>query len=165
MKRALLSLAVAIAFAGPAAAQGTDIAFGGIKADASEPVQVTADGLTVDQTDGTAVFTGNVVVVQGALKLTSAELRVEYATGADQKIERMHATGGVTLLNGTEAAEAREAVYEVASESVVMKGDVVLTQGKNAMSGQTLTVDLTTGKGRMEGRVTTILQPRTKTKK
>jgi lipopolysaccharide export system protein LptA len=160
MIRAISLAAFALLVAGPVEAQGTEIAFGGLKADTSQPVQVTADGLSVDQTDGNAVFTGNVVVTQGALKLTAAELHVEYATGADQKIERMHATGGVTLVNGTEAAQAQEAVYEVAAESVIMRGDVVLTQGKNAMSGQTLTVDLTTGKGRMEGRVTTILQPK-----
>ena len=160
MIRSFCLIALATLLAGPVAAQGTEIAFGGLKADTSEPVQVTADGLSVDQTDGNAIFTGNVVVTQGALKLTAAELRVEYATGADQKIDRMFATGGVTLVNGTEAAEAREATYEVAAESVVMRGDVVLTQGRNAMSGQTLTVDLTTGKGRMEGRVTTVLQPR-----
>jgi lipopolysaccharide export system protein LptA len=160
MIRTLFLFGLVTCLSGPAVAQGTEIAFGGMKADTSAPVQVTADALSVDQTDGTAVFTGNVVVVQGDLKLTAAELHVEYASGADQKIERMRATGGVTLVNGTEAAEAREAVYEVADGSVVMSGDVVLTQGSNAMSGQKLTVDLETGTGRMDGRVTTILQPK-----
>jgi lipopolysaccharide export system protein LptA len=40
-----------------------------------------------------------------------------------------------------------------------MTGEVLLTQGGNVMSGQKLTVDLTAGTGRMDGRVKTILQP------
>ncbi len=75
------------------------------------------------------------------------------------KIERLHATGGVTLVSGTDAAEAAEAVYTIASGEVVLSGDVLLTQGKNAMSGQKLTVNLATGTGTMDGRVRTVLQP------
>ena len=39
-----------------------------------------------------------------------------------------------------------------------MTGDVILTQGPNALSGERLIVDLTSGTGRMEGRVRTIFQ-------
>jgi len=49
-------------------------------------------------------------------------------------------------------------VYSVGAAEIVMTGDVVLTQGANALAGEELTVDLETGKGRMTGRVKTIFQ-------
>ncbi len=155
---ALLALAAAAA-----AAQGTDVAFGGLKHDPTLPVEVTADRLSIDQSDGTAVFSGNVVVGQGEMRLAAAEVRVRYAaqgsSDATGRIQELIATGGVTLVSGAEAAEAREAVYSVATGIIVMTGDVVLTQGRNALSGDRLTVNLTAGTGVMEGRVRTIFQP------
>lgn len=139
-------------------AQGTQVAFGGVRQDPTLPVEVTADSLEVNQTDGTAVFTGNVLAVQGGMRLTAGAVRVEYTRGGGG-IERLHATGGVTLVNATDAAESSEAVYTLASGSVVMTGAVLLTQGPNAISGERLVLDLQAGTGVMEGRVKTVFQP------
>ncbi|MBK5945022.1 lipopolysaccharide transport periplasmic protein LptA [Rhodobacter veldkampii DSM 11550] len=152
-------LALCALLALPIAASAQTVAFGGIRTDASAPVEVTADSLSVNQTDGSAVFTGNVVIIQGQMRLAAAEVRVDYAEGDQTRIERLHATGGVTLVSATEAAEAREAVYSIDAGNVVLTGDVVLTQGSNVLSGQKLTVDLKSGTGSMEGRVRTLLQP------
>ena len=43
--------------------------------------------------------------------------------------------------------------------TVVMTGDVLLTQGSSALSGQKLSIDLKTGTGIMEGRVSTTFIP------
>ncbi len=154
-----IALITPILVAAPLPALAQQIAFGGIRGDTSAPVEVTADSLAVNQADGSATFTGNVVVGQGDMRLSAATVRVEYGAGGTSKIERLHASGGVTLVNATEAAEAREAVYTIASGQIVLTGDVLLTQGQNVMSGQKLTVDLKTGTGAMDGRVRTILQP------
>lgn len=143
----------------PTMAAALQVAFGGIKGDTTAPVEVTADSLSVNQTDGSATFTGNVLIAQGEMRLQAATVRVEYGTEDRSKINRLHASGGVTLVSATEAAEAREAVYDVTTGQVVLTGDVLLTQGANVMSGQKLTVDLKTGTGQMDGRVRTILQP------
>jgi lipopolysaccharide export system protein LptA len=158
MRLPIALLLFALGLPAAAAAQGREIAFGGLRQDTSLPVEVTADSLSVDQAEGTAVFSGAVLVVQGELRLSAAEVRVEY--GADQReIRRLHATGGVTIANATDAAEAREAVYTVATGEVVMSGDVLLTQGENAIAGQRLRLDLKSGTGTMEGRVTTVFRP------
>jgi lipopolysaccharide export system protein LptA len=143
-------------------AQGATVAFGGITSDTTLPVEVTADQLEVNQTDGTALFTGNVIVIQGDLRMASAAIRVEYAKDDRTRIDRIHATGGVTLTSPTEAAEGREAVYTVSSGEVVMTGDVLLTQGGSTIAGQKLIVDLSTGTGRMDGRVRTVIDPKAK---
>jgi lipopolysaccharide export system protein LptA len=104
------------------------------------------------------VFSGHVLIVQGPMRLQAETVTVQY-DGADRsRISRLHATGGVTLVSKTEAAEAKEALYQVGSGAVELTGDVLVTQGANVLSGQHMTIDLKTGTGRMDGRVGTILQ-------
>ncbi|MCB2115558.1 MAG: lipopolysaccharide transport periplasmic protein LptA [Rhodobacteraceae bacterium] len=161
MKTHLLSrlLSALLALSAPGLAQAQAIAFGGLKADTSAPVEVTADELYVNQSDGTATFAGNVVVIQGAMKLAAGKVLVIYGSADRSRIEELHASGGVTLASGTDAAEAKEAVYTIESGVVELTGDVLLTQGQNVISGQKLVVDLQSGTGRMDGRVRTILTP------
>jgi lipopolysaccharide export system protein LptA len=140
-------------------AEGTSVAFKGLKQDTTLPVEVTADSLAVDQATGVATFSGNVRVAQGALVMTAGEIRVEYAAEAGQ-IAKLHAKGGVTFANAGDAAEATEAIYTIDSGSLVMSGNVLLTQGKTAISGQKLAIDLKAGSGVMEGRVQTVFQPK-----
>lgn len=149
---------LALVLATQAAAQGTNVSFGGLKADTSLPVEVTAENLSVNQGDGSAVFSGDVLVKQGEMRLQAGEIRVEY--GADGKgINRLFATGGVLIVNATDAAEAAEAVYTIASGEVLMSGKVLMTQGATAIKGDRLTINLKSGTGRMEGGVTTTFMP------
>ena len=111
----------------------------------TQPVEITSDRLDLDQAAGTAVFTGSVKVGQGTLRLAADRVEVFYddedgpGTGGCSGWWR---TGNVTLSNGTEAAEADQATYEVAAGTVEMEGDVLLTQGRNALSSETLRIDL-----------------------
>lgn len=159
MSRRFLSLIFSIALtASPALAQGTNVSFGGLKADTGLPVEVTAESLSVNQTDGSATFSGEVLVKQGEMRLQADEIRVEYGDTTGE-INRLHATGNVLMVNATDAAEAASAVYTIASGEVVMTGDVLMTQGQTAIKGQTLFINLKTGTGRMEGGVTTTFTP------
>lgn len=145
-------------FAALAGAQEAKIAFGDLNQDTTLPVEVQADQLAVNNADGTAVFSGNVQVVQGKMVLAAAEVAVKYRVDGNA-IEQLLASGGVTISNLGDAAEAREAVYTIDSGVIVLTGDVVLTQGPSAMAGQKLTINLKDGTGIMEGRVTTTFVP------
>lgn len=160
--RARLVHALTIALLTGASAVLAQVPFGGFAHDSTQPVEVAADRLSVDQAAGSATFAGNVVVGQGALRLAADSITVFYGTdGASGDVTRMEATGNVTLTTGDEAAEAQNAVYDVAAGTVSMTGDVLLTQGGNALSGQALSIDLNNGTAAMEGRVQTILRPST----
>lgn len=155
----LFSAIALVLLLGPQAfAQGANVSFGTEDHDTTQPVEVTSDRLDIDQTSGTAIFSGNVVVVQGELTLTADSVRVEYGQTEPREIERIFAFDNVTLVSPTEAAEGDEAVYEVATRSVLMTGNVLLTQTLNAVSGDRLTIDLATGTGVVEGRVRTVLR-------
>ena len=143
-----------------AISQGAQIELGSSAFDSGQPVEVSADSLSVDQSTGQAVFDGNVLVVQGDVRMSAARVEIEYSTDDSDSasgIERLMATGGVTFVTATDAAEAREAVYTIDSSSVVLTGGVLLTQGETAISGDRLIVDLKNGSGRMEGRVRTVI--------
>jgi lipopolysaccharide export system protein LptA len=141
-----------------AQAQGTNVAFAGLKTDITQPVQVTADQLSVNQTDGTATFTGNVIILQGDMKVQAAEVLVTYATD-NQSIQSLHAGGGVTVAAGSDAAQSETADYRPDTGELILQGAVVLTQGAAALSGEKLTLSLKSGLGTMSGRVTTIFTP------
>jgi lipopolysaccharide export system protein LptA len=156
-----LSAIIAAMLPGLALAQA-QVPFGGLSHDASLPVEITSDRLDLDQAAGSAVFTGGVKVGQGALRLAADRVEVFYdeaSTEPTGKVQRMVATGNVTLANGTEAAEADHAVYEVAAGTIAMDGNVLLTQGQNALSSEKLNIDLNKGTGQLEGRVQTIFVP------
>lgn len=143
---------------------GAQISFGP-KQDPTKPVEVTADQLSVNQAAGTALFTGHVIVGQGDMRMTAPWVQVVYTKGTNGtrgSISRVHAKDGVTLTTPTEAAEGKDAVYTVSTGIVVMTGNVVLTQGQNAMSGQRLDIDMTKGTGIMRGRVQTVFHPAAK---
>jgi lipopolysaccharide export system protein LptA len=129
--RGLSLSALMLAVAGAVAAQEASVPFGGLEHDSSLPVEITSDALALDQAAGTAIFTGTVKVGQGDLRLAADRLEVFYAADAEGTgaIERMEASGNVTLSNGTEAAESARASYVVATGIVEMNGDVLLTQG------------------------------------
>lgn len=160
MSRAFGCLLALLISAGSAIAQGADIAFGTSDFDVSQPVEVQADSLSVDQASGQARFSGNVLVVQGDVRMSADDVLIVYSLdegGSPAGIAELRATGGVTFVTPTDAAEAREAVYAVESGTVTLAGDVLLTQGPNAISGERLVVDLDAGSGRMEGRVRTVI--------
>lgn len=150
----LIALSV---LAAPALAQ--NVTFGGMKADVSAPVEVASDNLTVNQTDGSALFEGNVVIGQGDMRLSADQVTVQYAEGGQNRIQSLTATGNVTLVSGADAAEAQRAVYDVEGGNVVLTGDVLLSQGQNVLSGDKVTVDLATGAAQVNGRVRSVLQP------
>jgi len=152
------AIVAALALAGPAGAQGAQIAFGNMQQDSSLPVEVTADNLDVDQTDGTAIFTGDVRIGQGDMRLSAPRVLVVYKED-ESGIARLQASGGVTLVSGSDAAEAARADYNLDTGMIEMQGDVLLLQGRNALSAQRMTVDTRSGTARMSGRVKTVLQP------
>ncbi|KII17517.1 LptA/OstA family protein [Phaeobacter sp. S60] len=140
-------------------AQSASIAFGAIKADPSQPVEVTAETLDVNQADGSARFIGDVVIIQGVMRLSANDVLVIYKQDETGKtgVERLEATGDVILVNGPDAAEADKAEYTIDSGTVVMTGNVLLSQSTGTLTSNRLVVDLTTGTASLSGRVKTIL--------
>ena len=134
--------------------------------DTSLPIEITADSLEVTQKERLAVFRGNVDAVQGRMKLTASEIRVRYRSGSGGEsvgaISRIDATGGVRFATPSETAEGDTGVYDVDARRITLTGSVVLTRGDNVLRGEKLTLDLATGRSRIESseRVRGLFQPK-----
>ena len=146
--------------AGAAHAQGSNISLGVQDYDSDIPVEITSEELELNQQEGTATFTGSVIVKQGDITMTCARMIVEFAEDAEGKneIQVIRMFGGVTFVSPEETAESENAVYTLSNEMLVMTGDVLVTQGATALSADRLTYDLASGSGQMEGNVKTVLR-------
>ncbi len=143
-------------------AQGTEIAFGGVEHDTTAPVEVTADGLSVDQSTGQAVFSGSVLILQGALRLSADKVSVEYGSSdGTSDITTLTANGNVLFVTASDEAQAENAVYDVANGTVQMTGNVLLSQGPAVVSSDAMFINLDTGAATLSGRVKTTLQSNT----
>ncbi len=151
-----LFLVCLVAFASVAHAQ-TNINLGGIAVDTAAPIEVTSESLAIDQDIGTALFEGDVVIIQGDLRIAAQRVEVIYSADTSQ-IARLVATGDVTFVTAQEAAEAETADYDIAAGLLTLTGDVLLTQGASAISAQSMVVNVANGTATMQGRVRTVLQ-------
>ena len=138
----------------------TSLSVGGFSSNPDEPIEMTADKLTVSQSDGSARFDGNVVIAQGNIKIMAQLVVVTYLESGG--IDQLSASGGVTVVTQTESAEAKFADYDLSSHSLALSGDVLLTQGQSMISSDTMNINLTTGAAVIEGRVRTVLSSGTK---
>jgi lipopolysaccharide export system protein LptA len=144
---------VALASAGTAQ---TNINLSGMAVDRSAAIEVTSQTLSVDQDTSTAVFNGDVLVIQGDLRVTAAQVTVIYGDDTSQ-IARLVATGGVTFVTPQDAAEAQDADYDITTGFLTLTGDVLLTQGASAITAQSMVINVADGTATMQGRVRTIL--------
>ncbi|MGF1503053.1 MAG: lipopolysaccharide transport periplasmic protein LptA [Paracoccaceae bacterium] len=132
--------------------------FGGFKHDNKAPIEITSDALEVRQSEQLAIFSGQVVAGQGTLRLTADRVVVRYdedqtdsETGA---IQNLSAEGNVFLSNGAETAQGSRAEYDVVEGMMFMTGQVLLTQGRNAVAGDRLRINMNTGVAQMVGNRT-----------
>lgn len=154
-----------------AAANQPTNAFQGFTRNRKDPVNIEANSLEVRDKEKIAVFRGNVIVVQGDTTMRCKELEVHYegsALGTDprqkvpatkgqqksesaQRIKRLVAIGGVIVTAKDQKAVGDKGIFEMATNIVILDGNVVVTQGQNIMNGDKLTVNLTTGTSKLDG--------------
>ena len=115
------------------------------------PVDISADrGEAQDRADR-VVFAGNVVVKQDELTLRTARLTVAYSNDNGIDINRIDASGGVTVTSPSETARGDFAVYDLDQGLITMVGNVRLERGGSFLNGGRLTIDLDSGRAVMDG--------------
>ncbi|HZR75003.1 LptA/OstA family protein [Bradyrhizobium sp.] len=184
----------AFAFASPvasdAAAQstvsGVPNAMQGFSQNRDQPIQIESVSLEMRDKKKEATFTGNVKVIQGDTTMTSKVLVVYYESkdqnaapatpaggnakaaaksapaqsapmqsaapgpGGASSIKRLEAKGDVIVTQKDQVVTGETAVFDTKTNLITMAGGVVLTQGKNVLKGDRLLVDMTTGVSRVE---------------
>jgi lipopolysaccharide export system protein LptA len=143
---ALLAVAPAEGQQQPARARSAASGF-----NSNAPVDVDADRIEVQDRADRAIFSGNVIARQGNMTMNSARLTVIYTNNNGVDVQRLEATGGVTLRTPTENATGNVGLYDVDRRLVTLIGGVHLTQGQNRVQGGRLVLDLNTHRAVMDG--------------
>ena len=175
------AIAVAMIAAGQATAQnavtGVPNAMQGFSQNRDQPIQIESATLEMRDKKKEATFAGNVKVVQGDTTMTSKTLVVFYEStppatapaagaktaakpapiqsatpgpGGTSSIKRLEARGNVVVTQKDQVVTGETAVFDTKTNLVTMLGGVILTQGKNVLRGDRLMVDMTTGVSRVE---------------
>ena len=180
--------ALAFAMAGDGASAqsavtGVPNAMQGFSQNRDQPIQIEAATLEMRDKKKEATFSGNVKVIQGDTTMTSKTLVVFYESssapaapaanapktaakaapapaapiqsatpgpGGASSIKRLEARGNVVVTQKDQVVTGETAVFDTKTNLVTMLGGVVLTQGKNVLRGDRLLVDMTTGVSRVE---------------
>jgi lipopolysaccharide export system protein LptA len=174
MMRAKLAAIVLAVMAAPALAQapaqpqGANAppnALQGFSQNRDKPVKIDAATLEVRDKNKLATFSGNVQVVQGDTVLRCKTLAVFYdqqgsgnampaaqpGPAGQQRIRRLEARGDVIVTQKDQTATGDLGVFDMASNTVALSGNVVVRQGQSVIQGKRLTVNLTTGVSHVEG--------------
>ncbi len=154
---ALAGLAAATLASGLAMAQDSISALKGH--DSKAPIDLSADRAEAQDRADRAIFAGNVLVRQGNLTLRTARLTLAYASHDGIDINRIDASGGVTVVSPSETARGDFAVYDLEDGLITMVGNVRLERGGSFLTGGRLTIDLDTGRAVMDGGLRGVNQP------
>lgn len=122
----------------------------------SQPIEIVADELEVQQKHNIATFTGNVVAIQSDFELKANEMTVFYRTDDSKSgesvgnaISKIETKGDVSLKTPKESATSSYGVYDIDTQILTLNGDVQLSSGDNTVSGTKLVYDITEGKSRL----------------
>ena len=151
LKRFSLGAVAAALLAGPASAQ--------LATNSNAPVDITADQLEVANNACTSIWRGHAEALQDTSRLRADTLTTDFAqkgagggkTGACGDLVRMRAEGSVYYVTPQQKVHGDLAVYEAASDTLTVTGDVVATQGMNVLRGSRMVFNTKTGQGHMEG--------------
>lgn len=154
---AVVAFAAVFLGAGIAAAQDSISALKGH--DSKAPIDLSADRAEAQDRADRAIFAGNVIVKQGALTLRTARLTLAYASQDGIDINRIDASGGVTVTSPSETASGDFAVYDLEEGLITMVGNVRLERGGSHLSGGRLTIDLDSGRAVMDSGLRGVNQP------
>jgi lipopolysaccharide export system protein LptA len=153
MTRPLPLLALAL-IAAPALAQQQG--FSALKGhDSNAPIDISSDHIEVQDRADRAIWTGNVHAVQGDMTMDAARMTVAYThatqPGQDPQIQRIDASGGVTVVSPTERAKGNFGIYDLNRKLITLIGAVTLTRGTNVVNGARLVIDMNSGRATVDG--------------
>lgn len=155
---------LALAFAAPAA--------NALESDAEQPIYIDSDNATYDEAQGTSTYVGNVVSIQGSMKVTSEKL-VVYSK--DGEVNQLVWTGNMVHLKQTPeeggedvTGESLQAEYFPDTQLLVLIKKATVWQGDMTYSSDLIKYDLEHNlvkagdQGNDSKRVHVIMQPKGK---
>ena len=117
-----------------------------LSTDSEQPIEIEADFAELDDVDGTTVYIGNVVVVQGSIRMTGDRLRVNFTAERDLKdayLEGRLATFKQTPNDQQEDVEGEALLieYHALESMLILIEKAKVTQGERLTQGHRINYD------------------------
>lgn len=163
-------------------AKGSGAPFAGFGGNSKEPIKIDSNKLEVFDKENRAIYSGDVVVVQGQTTVRSTTMTISYisnktpgsgpaATSAagQNSIRKIDFDGPVSILSGTQSATSKFMTYDAQAETVTLTGNVIISDCDNVQRGERAVYDVKTGRATVDsggkGRVQGIFTPGSEDKK
>ena len=116
-----------------------------LTSDKNQPIDIVADSVDIDEAHGTSTYSGHVEINQGSIRLQADQVVVEHHPGQPRKINatgapakfRQLPDGSKEYITGT----ARQLLYQLDSEELILNGDAQLNQGKDRFHSDRIVYD------------------------
>ena len=116
------------------------------------PVDYSANRIELQDRQNRVLLAGDVDITQAGLRLRAARMTVAYRNTNGIEIDRIDATGGVTVAKGNERASGDTGIYDFNQRIITLLGNVSLNQAGNTLNGGRLVIDLKTGLSTVDGQ-------------
>src|SRR3546814_11719327 len=113
---------------------------------------MAADRIGVQDRADRVIVSGDVRVTQAGMTLTAQRMTIAYTRAGGTDINRLDASGGVTVTKGNEVAKGNVAIYDLNRRLITMVGHVELRKGANRLSGGRMSLGLNSGRATVAGR-------------
>lgn len=170
----LLALVITLLFPFQAMALNTD---------SNQPMNIEADRVDIDDEKGTNIFTGNVVITRGSIRISGDKVVVY--RDKEKNLDKIHSRGKPAHFQQTPdnknvpvISEAEELFYDAVKEILIMRRNGKILQGGDTFTGDHIIYDSkrnkitakqtksSSGTKNSKGRVHITIQPKNnKTKK
>jgi lipopolysaccharide export system protein LptA len=139
-----------------------------LASDADQPIHIEGDDAQIDQNNETIVYTGNVQIVQGTLRVNGDKMVVKISGDQVRQITTLGKPARYRQVldddQGEVVANADSIIYHTAEERVYLNGGATLVQKGNELQGESIRYDIVQGKvdasaGDKSGRVRMQLDP------
>ena len=119
----------------------------------TSPIDATADDIA--NKAGVTILSGQVDVRQGQTRILADTMKIyggaAGAAAANGSISRIEADGNFYYITPEQELRGNQGVYTKDTETFTVTGDVILLQGENVVSGDSLFYNLTTQEARVLG--------------
>lgn len=135
----------------------------------SAPVDISADEQEVINSQCKTIFRGSVEVLQDQARMRAATMTVynrrptpgkappapsQSGANACGDVDRVEADGNVFYVTPEQTVRGDHAVYDYASDTIVVTGDVVAIKGQDVARGDRMTIKTKTNDVKMESNAT-----------
>lgn len=115
------------------------------------PVDFSAASMELQDRADRVVLSGGVTATQAGLTMKANRVTAAYSSNGGVDVNRLDATGGVTITKDDLRATSSSAIYDLDSSLITLIGNVKLVQGANRLNGGRLVIDLNSGRSTING--------------